>query len=380
MDHTTDALGGGADCQLLIDCLREVEVGCINFLQENEGRFLIENVKKMYSKPEEAVSELRNKFGDIVDPVLLKRFEGTWMAFLLWNDFSKTSQILYNYSAKGVDKERYDFVGRFVSSPQFKNSGFSEPMTDILFSDKTARKKVMVFSWQQPTPPPQVSTPIQPVMLEFNGLSDDRWKADFNRMNEFVEEHQNDLENIDKTFEELAGLITDLANKIVNDAEIGIKMFDKAMTTITDELMPEMGASGIVQAKALCRSLIWNRLLDKDWHYLYYIPAKFLEGSAASGVVCAFKNLLDAQEYIILTQIVNRVFSLIQFGFYLQHMGMFALRSATAAIMARNKSHIHGSHIEHGLRNKMSTFEDIVIERLSERRPFYNSLREQLSL
>jgi hypothetical protein len=401
MEHTTDAAGGGAgaDCQLLIDCLRKVEVGCINFLQESDGRFLIENVKKMYSQPKEAISDLREKFGSIVDPVLLERFQGTWMAFLLWNDFSKTFQILYNYPSevKNVDRVRYEFVGRFVSSPQFESSGFSEPMTDLLFSDKTERKKVMVFSWQeQSAKPPAVSEHIKPVMLEFGGLREARWAEDFSAMDKFVEDHQTDEDKDDENFAALATLISDLASRILRDEEFGVKMFDRAMTTINEELgvkqsgkaaatineglTAEASASALVRKEALCRSLIWNRLLDKDWNYLYYIPAKFLEGSAVSGVVCAFENHLNVHEYVILTQIVNRVFSLIQFGFYLQHMGMFALRSATAAIMARNKSHIHGSHIEHGLRNKMSSFEDIVAARLFGHQPFYNSLREQLNL
>jgi hypothetical protein len=42
-----------------------------------------------------------------------------------------------------------------------------------------------------------------------------------------------------------------------------------------------------------------------------------------------------------------------------------ALRSAVAAIMARNMSHIHGSHIEPGLQHKMQTFDSEIVNRLS---------------
>lgn len=59
----------------------------------------------------------------------------------------------------------------------------------------------------------------------------------------------------------------------------------------------------------------------------------------------------------------------------------YALRSSVAAIMSRNKSHIHGSHIEHGLRNKMHTFENRLFERFcSEDAPFYGKIREKLDV
>jgi hypothetical protein len=64
----------------------------------------------------------------------------------------------------------------------------------------------------------------------------------------------------------------------------------------------------------------------------------------------------------------------------MQQIHLFALRSATAAIMARNKSHIHGSHIEHGLRNRMVSFEEVVKERLGDERQYYKRLCEKLNL
>lgn len=52
------------------------------------------------------------------------------------------------------------------------------------------------------------------------------------------------------------------------------------------------------------------------------------------------------------------------------------VRSSVTAIMARNKSHIHGSHIEHGLRNRMSTFEAHIIERLEKSTGLCKRLQE----
>ncbi|MEI8347521.1 MAG: hypothetical protein WCG27_08635, partial [Pseudomonadota bacterium] len=57
-----------------------------------------------------------------------------------------------------------------------------------------------------------------------------------------------------------------------------------------------------------------------------------------------------------------------------------SLRAAIAAIMSRNKSHIHGSHIEHGLRNNMHTFENLLFERFCSKEELYLELREQLEI
>lgn len=52
-------------------------------------------------------------------------------------------------------------------------------------------------------------------------------------------------------------------------------------------------------------------------------------------------------------------------GYLMHQVSMiYALRSAVAAIMARNMSHIHGSHIEPGLQHKMDTFKKEIKKRL----------------
>ncbi|MHA1713603.1 MAG: hypothetical protein ACTSW4_06165, partial [Candidatus Ranarchaeia archaeon] len=56
-----------------------------------------------------------------------------------------------------------------------------------------------------------------------------------------------------------------------------------------------------------------------------------------------------------------------------------ALRSAVAAIMARNMSHIQGSHMEHGFRNSLDEFENLVRCRLaSDSSPFVKGVKDRL--
>lgn len=52
----------------------------------------------------------------------------------------------------------------------------------------------------------------------------------------------------------------------------------------------------------------------------------------------------------------------------LERARTYALKSAVAAIMARNMSHIHGSHIEPGLQHRMESFEKVLLDRLKEGR------------
>lgn len=374
----------------LIKCLEEIENNLSDFLRKKDARgtsILMDGVGKLQAEPEIAIEILKEAFRVVVDPVLLDNFKGTWMAFLLWNDFTKRVQILYNYSKTEKTRE-YDFVSRFVGSKEF-DSKFSEPMTDIIFTERTAEKHVMVFSWG--TRPEgkaldlidAVPENIRPLLVSFNDLGG-KWQDRLEDIQRFVDHAASgSVENRRGDFEELATKISKLSDDMLKDVDAGvgeiIQVARKAIYTKFD-LQDYDDKNPLIDPEALCRTLIWNRLFDRDWKYLYYIPAKFLAGSAVSGIVCAFREILPPRDYIVLTQIVNRIFSLFHFGSYGQQLNLFALRSATAAIMARNKSHIHGSHIEHGLRNKMEDFSGVVEQRLASDRPFYRSLREKLGI
>jgi len=385
MEVSESTPNNNIDCNDLIACLQEVEAKFSAFLNAEEGKFLLDNVKKMYVEPDKAINKLKSKFESVVKPVFLEKFRrGNWVGFLLWDDFQKTFRILYNYSLEDpnnyIKAGRYNFISRFVVSPQFKENNFSEPMTDILFSNETTVKQTLIFSWERHHQDELESIPeeIRPVLISFDELGGDRWKPELDRLNEFVDEKYGDEENIKANFNIMAQMISALAEKIMEEeGDNGI--VTRATREICERFVPH-GSRIKFEPLAICRILLLNRLFDSNWKHLYYVPARFLRGVAVSGVVCAFRELLKPEEYIVLTQIVNRIFSLFHFGFFIQQMHLFALRSATAAIMARNKSHIHGSHIEHGLRNKMGDFEATVGERLLGHQPFYDKLMQELTL
>jgi hypothetical protein len=387
-EQTNNESGTDSRDAKLIECLQAIEANLSEFLSKKDDRglsVLMEGVGKLSADPDAAIEILRAAFGSVVDPVLLSYFDGTWMAFLLWNDFARQVQILYNYSR---DKESppYKFVSGFVRSQAF--SQFKEPMTDIIFTEITSEKHVMIFSWDK-HPEPEVLKRItdmpentRPLLVAFDNLGG-KWEHSIDDIQKFVETAAQCEKAVmrEENFSKLAEKISSLSSEILSDPEV-IKILQDAQDAIDSKfkLVVSDDVERLGKLDALCRTLIWNRLFDQEWRYLYYIPAKFLVGSAVSGIVCAFKEILPPRDYVVLTQIVNRIFSLFHFGSYGQQLNLFALRSATAAIMARNKSHIHGSHIEHGLRNKMEDFSKVIQSRLTSEQPFYRSLREKLGI
>lgn len=374
----------------LIKCLEDVEDRLSDFLKMKDASgitLLMQGVGKLGADPAGAIEILREAFKKVVDPVLLASFDGTWMAFLLWNDFTRRVQVLYNYSTS-QNRQQYEFVSGFVNSKEFERE-FTEPMTDVIFTEKTAEKHVMVFSWgccpdeKSLAHIGDVPENIRPLLVSFDDLGG-KWNQRLNDIRDFVDEAAASTDGQrNKDFAGLAQRISSLSRDMLEDENAKVaEIIQQARQQIYTkfELLDNEDNKLLIDVEALCRTLIWNRLFDPEWQYLYYIPAKFLSGSAVSGIVCAFRDLLPPRDYIVLTQIVNRIFSLFHFGSYGQQLNLFALRSATAAIMARNKSHIHGSHIEHGLRNKMEDFSSVISKRLIKEEPFYRSLRDKLGI
>jgi hypothetical protein len=390
MLDTNKALIESRDAQL-IKCLEDVEDRLSDFLRKpgNRGKtVLMDGVGRLSAEPEQAIKILREAFKQVVDPVLLDNFDGTWMAFLLWNDFVKEVQILYNYSkySEFEKNKEYDFVSGFIGSKEFASAQFTEPMTEVIFTEKSPEKHVMVFSWgccpdeEALSRISNVPSNIRPLLISFDELGG-KWDSDLHEILKFVKSAastSDDQKSRSKDFAELGRMISQLSKNMLADPESRVKEIIKNATSMIS--LKFALTNHEIDGDALCRTLIWNRLFDREWKFLYYIPAKFLAGSAVSGIVCAFKEILLPRDYIVLTQIVNRIFSLFHFGSFGQQLNLFALRSATAAIMARNKSHIHGSHIEHGLRNKMDDFTGVIEQRLMRDGPFYRSLREKLGI
>ena len=229
-DEAVDKSECGSRDAELIKCLETVEDNLLSFLKmkDKKGKVvLIDGVGRLSAEPDKAIQVLSEAFRDVVDPLLLKRFEGTWMAFLLWNDFTGRVQVLYNYS-KTKESPQYQFVSGFVSSREFERK-FTEPMTDVIFTAKTAEKHVMVFGWsdcpgeEELNHIDQVPPNIRPLLVSFNNLGGG-WQGRLDEIQAFVDSVASVTEENERNrnFAKLATMISTLSKEMLEDEATGV--------------------------------------------------------------------------------------------------------------------------------------------------------------
>lgn len=345
----------------LIECFQKIEEEFLGFLNSkvNKEHFVIDEIGNLYLHPETAIKKLRDKFAPVVEPCLLDTFNVNWVGFLLWDEFNETFRILHRYPSKKISEDRcklnrYHFLSRFLKSPQFEEKGFIEPMTRIIFRE-FSRTQTLILSWARSSPLPDLESVtkekfpeiLRPVPVTFDSLNEIQMVGhQLNEIEGFVKNHCN-RQYEGEIFKTLADKISDLAEMISNDKKGG-KILENATNEIDRRFRTENDSENeprLVEPLHFCQSLIWNRLFDDSWQYLYYIPARFFEKYAVSGIVFASEGFLEVHTHSMLSQMVNRLFAPFHFGLYLQEMRTHALRSAIAAIMARNMSHNIGSHV-----------------------------------
>jgi hypothetical protein len=120
--------------------------------------------------------------------------------------------------------------------------------------------------------------------------------------------------------------------------------------------------------------------------YVYYLPTLFYaEGDLGLGglILVSYRDF-DRASLVCLRSILEVILSKVGINYLFSRIRRYALRSAVAAIMARNMSH-YGSHIEPGLQHRMSTFEELIAGRLRDqgvgnRASYYGKLLESLGL
>lgn len=101
--------------------------------------------------------------------------------------------------------------------------------------------------------------------------------------------------------------------------------------------------------------------------YIYHVP--FFENYGVGGIELALDQVLTKKELIkikndLLPFFIDRISQEIN-AFENYNINKHALKSAISSIMARNLSHIHGSHIEPGLQNRMKDFKNLLSQRVN---------------
>ncbi|MCD6101149.1 MAG: hypothetical protein J7K33_11285 [Candidatus Marinimicrobia bacterium] len=113
-----------------------------------------------------------------------------------------------------------------------------------------------------------------------------------------------------------------------------------------------------------CEALTFFSLLHLwGWENLYFFPIVSYERTIG-GMSVSRSQELEPSEEVYLDNLVKSIFVPLVTLEREEQIRRSVLKSAVAAIMARNMSHIHGSHIEPGLQHKMLSFEREIIGRL----------------
>jgi hypothetical protein len=135
------------------------------------------------------------------------------------------------------------------------------------------------------------------------------------------------------------------------------------------------------------QNVVNSRELYKRYKSLWWKPFKTYYLTVYYERSFVLDSLVVCLDRPIATRVADYIKASLQYlaGYLMYHVAMrHALRSAVAAIMARNMAH-YGSHIEPGLQHRMFTFEELIAGRLRDqgvrnRASYYEKLLESLGL
>ncbi|MCX5799933.1 MAG: radical SAM protein [Candidatus Eisenbacteria bacterium] len=102
--------------------------------------------------------------------------------------------------------------------------------------------------------------------------------------------------------------------------------------------------------------LVFDLVAPEDWKWLVTYPCLIFTGTPIGGVFLVLRERLDAPVDRLLQHMVSSVFAIPQVMIDKQRVLEQSLRSAVAAIMARNMSHNIGSHVLAGVNMSDSSY------------------------
>jgi len=290
------------------------------------------------------------------DTGFLEQFKATWGAVLLWDDFHKTFINTGGFSNLPVSAPlgRYQIASALVDSDYFREEGFSEPMTDLIFQAKDPRPLVIVWgdggassAPGAPLTPLSAVDPNAPYPLDVRGLQSD--EALTSRLEALKSEMLKAYEGFPQATDHVqwfAGRVRMLAEETLQSSEeISGMLREYAGNVRQHYRVRDDQPIETADLQSALQTLIWNRMFDDYWTHLYFVPAQLPGPRTVSGLVLACRAELRHPEYTALLEIVNRVLSVFHFNLYDHQKNRFARQAAVAAIMARNMSHNLGSHV-----------------------------------
>ncbi|MCD6408255.1 hypothetical protein J7L87_04305, partial [bacterium] len=115
--------------------------------------------------------------------------------------------------------------------------------------------------------------------------------------------------------------------------------------------------------KLLCTFLLLM-LHDDEWRYYYYFPACVVSWEAVGSFAIASREPLPKEFIESWSHITDIFFTPLTIVDRERKVLRHALKSAIAAIMSRNMSHMHGSHIHANLQTQIDTLIDPILNAL----------------
>lgn len=111
------------------------------------------------------------------------------------------------------------------------------------------------------------------------------------------------------------------------------------------------------------RYYLWVRMFDPETMFVYHFVPQFSHKAPTGGIVMGFKGNIHISQFINIVLYINSIYghlSEVQYRKIGYEKSIEArkhgTRSAVAAIMARNMSHLLGSHIEPGIQSDLLSF------------------------
>lgn len=155
----------------------------------------------------------------------------------------------------------------------------------------------------------------------------------------------------------------DIPNIKLNEIQRDLESFLKAIELDYPEKKRKTNFNFV---KEYYNNLAKELMGENNKIYVYHIP--FFENYGVGGIELALYKVLSKKDLIaiknaLLPFFVDRISQEIN-AYENYNINKHALKSAISSIMARNLSHIHGSHTEPGIQNRMNDFEKLLKERL----------------
>lgn len=293
-----------------------------------------------------------------------------WMDFAFWNLFLGNYDrldFLISIKNRNFDFPVKDTVRQFyTNNPDF----FVELQSQLIYPLET-KAYTFVFDWESDLsdydPAPGSNNEIVVNLGRLQGFS----------LTDLVNDFQRNPGNYNLLREKFASTVLSFTKSHPDLASY----LDKCFSSIKEQYNYSLAKkqSQKFNLAEFIKIIFLNRLTEDKWRFLYIIPSKLFKEIGGGGCFVAADRKLDSNELFLLQEVVNKISSTFSIAFNWEYkeenLKKAYLKSAMAAIMARNISHNLGSHVLSYVKADLSSTERIVHEGVLD-----NMLDENLTL